>query len=123
MIKSDKCCICLEKQECIKCNKCIAGLYCHNCLLLLIKNKQCSKCSICRQSEWLDKKYMLLDREYNKMKLLDNIFYNEELIHIDHDINMLTRQEFVNELSMLVKYLVPIYILIMIISLSNSVIL
>ena len=121
MIYSDKCCICLEKQKCIKCNKCMTGLYCHNCLLLLIENNQCSKCSICRQSDWLDKKYVLLDKEYNKLKFSENIFYSEELIHIDHDINMLTRQEFVNELSMLVKYLVPIYILIMLISLSNSV--
>lgn len=121
MIYSDKCCICLEKQECIKCNKCMTGLYCHNCLLLLIENNQCSKCSICRQCDWLDKKYVLLDKEYNKLKFSENIFYSEELIHIDHDINMLTRQEFVNELSMLVKYLVPIYILIMLISLSNSV--
>tara|TARA_B100000287_G_scaffold429955_1_gene484266 strand:- start:3204 stop:3491 length:288 start_codon:yes stop_codon:yes gene_type:complete len=95
----------------------MSGLYCHKCLLLLIENKQCSKCSICRQRDWIDKKYVIPDKESNQIKILDNIFYNEELINIDYDIHMLTRQEFDNELAILVKYLVPIYIFIMIISL------
>ncbi len=120
MIKRNICCICLENQECIKCNKCMGGLYCHKCILLLIENKQCSKCSICRQPHWIDKKYIIPDKESNQIKFLDNIFYNEELINID--IHMLTRQEFDNQLALLVKYLVPIYILVMIISLSDNIV-
>ena len=114
----DICCICLEKQDCVKCNNCNDGLYCHGCLLLLIKNNHINICSICRQYDWIDKENANIDKQYNENLVLNNFIYNEGLIHINYDVDIVTR----DEIALLTKYFVPIYIIIMVVSLYNGII-
>ena len=48
-----QCCICLQfKMRYIKCKKCKNAVVCRDCLPSLCEGGLCSKCPICRQTEW-----------------------------------------------------------------------